>query len=138
MQGDMRSEVFTHLQKLPNSYFDNNKSGVTISKIIINFTEQYQNGMTGFERFMEIMREDTKKEYKNPIELKNVKDNIEIDNVSFKYEDKKQILKNLTLSIEAGKTVALVGPSGGGKTTLCNLIPRFYDFNEGDIKNRWY
>ena len=99
MQGDMRSEVFTHLQKLPNSYFDNNKSGVTISKIIINFTEQYQNGMTGFERFMEIMREDTKKEYKNPIELKNVKDNIEIDNVSFKYEDKKQILKNLTLSI---------------------------------------
>lgn len=134
MQGDMRSEVFTHLQKLPNSYFDNNKSGVTISKIIINFTEQYQNGMTGFERFMEIMREDTKKEYKNPIELKNVKDNIEIDNVSFKYEDKKQILKNLTLSIEAGKTVALVGPSGGGKTTLCNLIPRFYDFNEGDIK----
>ena len=51
-----------------------------------------------------------------------------------KYEDKKQILKNLTLSIEAGKTVALVGPSGGGKTTLCNLIPRFYDFNEGDIK----
>ena len=134
MQGDMRSEVFTHLQKLPNSYFDNNKSGVTMSKIIINFTEQYQNGMTGFERFMEIMREDTEKEYKNPIELKNVKDNIEIDNVSFKYEDKKQILKNLTLSIEAGKTVALVGPSGGGKTTLCNLIPRFYDFNEGDIK----
>ena len=53
---------------------------------------------------------------------------------SFNYEDKKQILKNLTLSIEAGKTVALVGPSGGGKTTLCNLIPRFYDFNEGDIK----
>lgn len=101
---------------------------------LINFTEQYQNGMTGFERFMEIMREDTEKEYKNPIELKNVKDNIEIDNVSFKYEDKKQILKNLTLSIEAGKTVALVGPSGGGKTTLCNLIPRFYDFNEGDIK----
>ena len=65
MQGDMRSEVFTHLQKLPNSYFDNNKSGVTMSKIIINFTEQYQNGMTGFERFMEIMREDTEKEYKN-------------------------------------------------------------------------
>ena len=67
-----------------------------MSKIIINFTEQYQNGMTGFERFMEIMREDTEKEYKNPIELKNVKDNIEIDNVSFKYEDKKQILKNFS------------------------------------------
>lgn len=103
-------------------------------KKLINFTEQYQNGMTGFERFMEIINEDVEKEVKNPVELKNVKGNIEINNVSFTYEDKKQVLKNLDLSIEAGKTVALVGPSGGGKTTLCNLIPRFYDFEEGDIK----
>ena len=103
-------------------------------KKLINFTEQYQNGMTGFERFMEIMYEDVEKETENPVELKNVKGNIEIKNVSFTYEDKKQILKNLTLSIEAGKTIALVGPSGGGKSTLCNLIPRFYDFDEGDIK----
>ena len=103
-------------------------------KKLINFTEQYQNGMTGFERFMEIINEDVEKEVKNPIELKNIKGNIEINNVSFTYEDKKQVLKNLDLSIEAGKTVALVGPSGGGKTTLCNLIPRFYDFEEGDIR----
>lgn len=103
-------------------------------KKLINFTEQYQNGMTGFERFMEIINEDVEKEVKNPVELKNIKGNIEINNLSFTYEDKKQVLKNLDLSIEAGKTVALVGPSGGGKTTLCNLIPRFYDFEEGDIK----
>ena len=103
-------------------------------KKLINFTEQYQNGMTGFERFMEIMYEDVEKETENPVELKNVKGNIEIKNVSFTYEDKKQVLKNLDLSIEAGKTIALVGPSGGGKSTLCNLIPRFYDFDEGDIK----
>ncbi len=103
-------------------------------KKLINFTEQYQNGMTGFERFMEIINEDVEKEVENPVELKNIKGDIEINNVSFTYEDKKQVLNNLNLSIEAGKTVALVGPSGGGKTTLCNLIPRFYDFEEGDIR----
>ncbi|MEG0855922.1 MAG: ABC transporter ATP-binding protein [Terrisporobacter sp.] len=103
-------------------------------KKLINFTEQYQNGMTGFERFMEIINEDVEKEVNSPVELNNVKGNIEIDSVSFTYEDKKQVLDNLNLSIEAGKTVALVGPSGGGKTTLCNLIPRFYDFEKGDIK----
>lgn len=101
---------------------------------LINFTEQYQNGMTGFERFSEIINEETEKEAKNPIELKAVKGNIEIENVSFTYEDDNEVFKNLSLSVEAGKTVALVGPSGGGKTTLCNLIPRFFDFEEGDIK----
>ncbi|MGL5327648.1 MAG: ABC transporter ATP-binding protein [Peptostreptococcaceae bacterium] len=101
---------------------------------LINFTEQYQNGMTGFERFMEIINEEAEVENENPIELKNVKGNIEIENVSFTYEDNKQVLDNLNLSIEAGKTIALVGPSGGGKTTLCNLIPRFFEFEGGDIK----
>lgn len=101
---------------------------------LINFTEQYQNGMTGFERFSEIINEEIEKEAKNPIELKDVKGNIEIENVSFTYEDDNEVFKNLSLSVEAGKTVALVGPSGGGKTTLCNLIPRFFDFEEGDIK----
>ncbi|GAA0090508.1 ABC transporter ATP-binding protein [Paraclostridium bifermentans] len=101
---------------------------------LINFTEQYQNGMTGFERFSEIINEETEKEAKNPIKLKDVKGNIEIENVSFTYEDDNEVFKNLSLSVEAGKTVALVGPSGGGKTTLCNLIPRFFDFEEGDIK----
>lgn len=101
---------------------------------LINFTEQYQNGMTGFERFMEIINEETEKEPENPIELENIKGNIEIENVSFTYEDDNEVFKNLSLYIEAGKTVALVGPSGGGKTTLCNMIPRFFDFDSGDIK----
>ena len=103
-------------------------------KKLINFTEQYQSGMTGFERFMEIVNEDTEKEVENPIELKDVKGNISIENVSFTYEDEKEVLKGLNLNIESGKTVALVGPSGGGKTTLCSLIPRFYEFEQGDIK----
>ena len=103
-------------------------------KKLINFTEQYQSGMTGFERFMEIVNEDTEKEVENPIKLKDVKGNINIENISFTYEDKKEVLKGLNLNIEAGKTVALVGPSGGGKTTLCSLIPRFYEFEQGDIK----
>ena len=83
---------------------------------------------------MEIINEETEKEPENPIELENIKGNIEIENVSFTYEDDNEVFKNLSLSIEAGKTVALVGPSGGGKTTLCNMIPRFFDFDGGDIK----
>jgi ATP-binding cassette subfamily B protein len=103
-------------------------------KKLINFTEQYQNGMTGFERFREILNEKVEYESQNPIELKNVVGDIEIENVSFMYEDKTEVLNNISLSIKAGTTIALVGPSGGGKTTLCNLIPRFYDFYMGDIK----
>ena len=101
---------------------------------LINFMEQYQNGMTGFERFIEIMEQETEKEAINPIELDNVKGKIDIENISFTYEDENEVFKDLSLSIEAGKTIALVGPSGGGKTTLCNLIPRFFEFSEGDIK----
>ncbi len=101
---------------------------------LINFMEQYQNGMTGFERFIEIMEQETEKEAINPIELDNVKGKIDIENISFTYEDENEVFKDLSLSIEAGKTIALVGPSGGGKTTLCNLIPRFFEFSQGDIK----
>ena len=103
-------------------------------KKLINFMEQYQNGMTGFERFTEIIDQETETEAKNPIELKNIIGKIDIENVSFTYEDENEIFNNLSLSIEAGKTIALVGPSCGGKTTLCNLIPRLFDFTEGDIK----
>jgi ATP-binding cassette subfamily B protein len=104
-------------------------------KKLISFTEQYQNGMTGFERFTELMDEQTEHEAVNPSELKVSKGDIQIENVSFTYEDEnKQVLHNISLEIPSGKTVALVGPSGGGKTTLCNLIPRFFDFKEGDIK----
>lgn len=103
-------------------------------KKLVNFTEQYQNGMTGFKRFKEIMDEEIQEEAKNPKELKNVKGNIEIENASFTYEDENEVISDLSLSIEAGKTIALVGPSGGGKTTLCSLIPRFYELDSGDIK----
>lgn len=102
-------------------------------KKLINFVEQYQNGMTGFKRFMEIMEVETEKEKENAIELEEVKGNITFNNVCFSYEDEK-ILDEITLSIESGKMLALVGPSGGGKTTFCNLIPRFYDVDNGDIK----
>jgi ATP-binding cassette subfamily B protein len=81
------------------------------------------------------MDEQTEHEAVNPSELKVSKGDIQIENVSFTYEDEnKQVLHNISLEIPSGKTVALVGPSGGGKTTLCNLIPRFFDFKEGDIK----
>ncbi|MDY3237536.1 MAG: ABC transporter ATP-binding protein [Fusobacterium perfoetens] len=100
---------------------------------LIDFTEQYQNGITGFKRFLEIMDETPEKNPENPIELKNVVGNIEFKNVSFSYNDSKQILKNLSFSIPAGKKIALVGPSGEGKTTICHLIPNFYKINSGEI-----
>lgn len=102
---------------------------------LINFTEQLQNGMSGFHRFNELLNTEIEKQSPNAVELKNVVGNIEIENLSFKYdENRKYVFKDFNLSIDAGKTIALVGPSGGGKTTICNLIPRFYDFEEGDIK----
>lgn len=101
-------------------------------KKLINFMEQFQSGMTGFERYVEILSEDTEKEHKNAKDLVNVNGKITFKNANFSYEDN-QILNDLSLEIEAGKTLALVGPSGGGKTTFCNLIPRFYDLDSGDI-----
>ncbi len=100
--------------------------------------EQIQEGMTGFERFLEVMEVMPEEEPLNPVKVGKLKGNIEFDNVSFRYkketdDDKHLILNGLSLKIDAGKTVALVGPSGGGKTTLCNLIPRFYDIDEGKI-----
>lgn len=102
-------------------------------KKLVNFMEQYQNGMTGFKRFCAIMEEDIEKESKNAKELKTVKGEIEFKDVRFSYEDK-TILEDLSIKIEKGKMLALVGPSGGGKTTFCNLIPRFYDVDSGDIR----
>lgn len=102
-------------------------------KKLVNFMEQYQSGMTGFKRFVAIMEEEKEKEKENAIELNEVKGEIVFDNVYFSYEDN-MILDRLSLTIEAGKMLALVGPSGGGKTTFCNLIPRFYDVESGDIR----
>ncbi len=103
----------------------------------ISLFEQLQNGMTGFARFREIMETPIETDSVDAVDLENVKGDIEFQNVSFSYptgDTGKGVLKGLSLKIEQGKTVALVGPSGGGKTTLCNLIPRFYEIDEGVIK----
>ena len=100
---------------------------------LINFNEMFQNGMSGFERYEEIMNEENEKEIPNAKDLKDVKGKITIKDVTFRYDNKESILENFNLDIEAGKMVALVGPSGGGKTTICNLIPRFYDYESGQI-----
>lgn len=104
-------------------------------KRIVEFAEQFQRGMTGIERFIEIMDSDIEIfDDEDAEELTDVKGNIEFKNVSFEYnDDQKEVLKDIDLSIKEGEKVALVGPSGGGKTTICNLIPRFYDTTEGSI-----
>ncbi|MDV4150500.1 ABC transporter ATP-binding protein [Clostridium sp. AL.422] len=99
-------------------------------KKLVSFMEQYQNGMTGFKRFISIIDEEVEEDGNQ--ELKEVKGEIEFKDVHFSY-DEKNILEGIDLKIEAGKMLALVGPSGGGKTTFCNLIPRFYDVSDGDI-----
>ncbi|WP_333791556.1 ABC transporter ATP-binding protein [Muricomes intestini] len=104
-------------------------------KKLVALTEQFQNGYSGFERFLEIMSiaPDIADE-PDAVSLPEVKGNIEFKNVSFYYEDKnKKVLDNLNLKVEAGDYIALVGPSGVGKTTLCSLIPRFYEVSEGGI-----
>ena len=100
---------------------------------LINFMEQFQNGVTGFERFLEIM--DEKPEYENPdaTDLEQVDGRIEFKNVTYGYEEGKPVLNNLSFTVDKGKTFALVGPSGGGKTTICHLIPYFYKINQGEI-----
>ncbi len=102
-------------------------------KRLINFMEMYQDGMTGFKRFCEIIDTKAEEDSPNAIELGEVKGDIEFVNVCFKYNDKKNVLDNLSFKLESGKTLALVGPSGGGKTTICNLIPRFYEVDSGKI-----
>ena len=102
---------------------------------LMMFTQQYESGMAGFERFVEVMNINPEiQEKPNALELKNAKGEIDVENVSFSYDQKDYVLKGCSLKVPAGKTIALVGPSGGGKTTLCHLIPRFYEINEGSIK----
>ncbi len=104
-------------------------------KKLINFGELYQEGITGFQRFMEILEiEPDLQDTSDARDLTRVRGDIEFQNVSFRYrENQKDVLKHLSLSIRAGEYVALVGPSGIGKTTLCSLIPRFYDVSAGKI-----
>ena len=100
---------------------------------LINFMEQYQNGVTGFERFLEIMDEQPEKESPNARDLQNVQGEITLDHVSFSYDSSKEVLKDVSLNVKKGETLALVGPSGGGKTTICHLIPAFYKATGGRI-----
>jgi len=111
--------------------------GTLISSIrqLVQFTEQFQRGMTGIERFLQIMDADVDIfDEPDAKELKVTDGAIDFKEVSFSYsDDGKRVLSGIDLHIKPGENVALVGPSGGGKTTLCNLIPRFYDVTAGDI-----
>lgn len=100
---------------------------------LIRFMEQFQNGVAGFERFVEIMETEPETDGENAKAVSRLEGEIEFKNVSSSYAEGKEVLKNVSLSIGKGKTFALVGPSGGGKTTLCHLIPHFYKITEGDI-----
>ena len=112
---------------------------------LINFVEQYQNGVTGFQRFIEIIDKEEETVDKDAIDVSRLLGNIEFKNVTFEYkntdliddvnilENRKSVLRNVSFKIQEGKTVALVGPSGGGKTTICHLIPNFYKINDGII-----
>ncbi len=103
--------------------------------VLINFTEQFQRGYSGFKRFLEVI-ETTPDIVDAPdaVPLGKIEGNIQFDNVSFHYTPDLPVLRGVSLAIPAGKTVALVGPSGGGKTTLCSLIPRFYDVAAGAVR----
>lgn len=102
---------------------------------IIEFSEQFQRGLTGIERFLQIMDADIEIfDEPDAIKLQNPQGNIEFKDVSFEYpDDHNRVFKDLNLNIKSGEKIAFVGPSGGGKTTLCNLIPRFYDVTSGEI-----
>lgn len=102
---------------------------------IIEFAEQFQRGMTGIERFVQIMDSDIEIfDEPGAVECVNPKGNISFRDVSFEYpDDHNVVFKGLNLDIHSGEKIAIVGPSGGGKTTLCNLIPRFYDIDKGEI-----
>lgn len=100
---------------------------------LINFMEQYQNGVTGFERFLEIVDAEPEKDDEDAVDVDKLEGHIEFRNVTYGYDDECDVLDNISINIEKGKTYALVGPSGGGKTTICHLIPHFYDVEKGEI-----
>ncbi len=104
-------------------------------RTLVDFAEQFQNGYSGFERFAEILAiEPDIKDCETAVPLENVRGDIKFDDVSFKYKDTAhRVLRHINLDVKAGSYVALVGSSGGGKTTLCSLIPRFYDVTKGSI-----
>ena len=98
---------------------------------LITFMEQYQNGVSGFKRFLEIMDEPIEADPEDAVVLSDVQGEISFRDVSFSYEEGKEVLHHVDLHLEKGKKLALVGPSGGGKTTLCHLLPAFYRLEQG-------
>lgn len=108
---------------------------ITSIRKIVEFTEQFQRGITGIERFTEIMNTpvdicDSEKAE----DVDTLEGNVQFKNVTFSYsDDSREVLSHINLDVSAGENIAIVGPSGGGKTTLCNLIPRFYDIKSGEI-----
>ncbi len=100
---------------------------------MIGFMEQFQNGVTGFERFLEVMDTEPERDMPGAIEVGRLQGHIRLENVTYGYEEGRDVLDNVTLDIGQGKKFALVGPSGGGKTTICHLIPRFYPVEAGRI-----
>lgn len=102
--------------------------------ILINFVEQFQKGYAGFRRFIEVVETEPEiVDSKDAVVLEGVKGDIEYKNVCFNYNSKHNVLSNINISIKSGKNIALVGPSGAGKTTICSLLPRFYDVTEGAV-----
>ena len=101
---------------------------------LANFTEMFANGTAGFSRFLEIMRTEPRlKDKPDAIELRSVEGRIDVENVTFAYEQELDVLHGVTLHVTPGETIAVVGPSGGGKSTLCQLVPRFYDVTTGAV-----
>ena len=100
---------------------------------LIGFMEQYQNGATGFRRFIEILDTPPERDSEGATPIDTVRGNIRFENVSYGYENDKDVLRSLSLEVGEGEMLALVGPSGGGKTTICHLIPHFYDVEKGSI-----
>lgn len=109
---------------------------ITPIRTLVTIYDQIQEGATGFKRFCDIMDEPTEQENENALSPASLVGDIEFDNVTFGYsegDNSPKVITDFSLKIPAGKTVALVGPSGGGKTTLCHLIPRFYEIDSGKI-----
>ena len=100
---------------------------------MISFMEQFQNGVTGFERFLEIMDTPVEQDAEGAVDVGRLEGHIRLEDVTYGYEEGKEVLENVTLYIGKGKKFALVGPSGGGKTTICHLIPNFYKVESGRI-----
>lgn len=100
---------------------------------LINFMEQYQEGVTGFERFVEIMDTESEQDADGAVDMGRAEGHIEFRDVTYAYDGEHDVLDHVSLDIETGKKFALVGPSGGGKTTICHLIPHFYDVTDGEI-----